>query len=43
MAKADVPCAFKNLHVSDVDVSHNPYVRFSYVAHKNIDGLKLFL
>ena len=27
-------------HVSDVDVSYHPYVRFSHVAHYNVDGLK---
>ena len=33
----------KTRHVSDIDVSYHSYIRFSYVAHKNVDGLKLFL
>ena len=33
----------KTHHVSDVDVSYHSYVRFSYVSHLNVDGLKLFL
>ena len=33
----------KTRHVSDVDVSYHPYLRFSYVAHLNVDDLKLFL
>ena len=43
MAKVDVLVPSKTRHVSDVDVSYHPYVRFSYVVHSNVDGLKLFL
>ena len=33
----------KTCHVSELDISYHPYVRFSLVVHKNVDGLKLFL
>ena len=33
----------KNRHISDVNVSFHPYVRFSQVAHWNVDDLKLYL
>ena len=33
LAKVDVSCAFKNpSQVSDVDVAHHPYVRFTHGA-----------
>ena len=33
----------KTRHLSDVDVSYHPYLRFSHGAHRNVDGQKLFL
>ena len=43
MAKVNITNAVKTHHISDVDVSYHPYVRFSHVAHKNVDGPKLFM
>ena len=33
----------KTCHVSDVSVSYHPYIRFSHMAHWNVDTLKLYL